>query len=176
MSITQKMIRDSCRSTWGADWWKTDKVSRKAIAALDLSGIHQCLHRLVESSVALPAADLDDEPILAIEDEDSRHAATASLSRMGISYDDYRRLAAADPGRYLDPAADLDDEPILAIEDEVQVCSICMEDAITNTTTTVCNHTFHSNCYTNYICSVMRSRTYGQITCPMCRSEICDIR
>ena len=130
MSITQKMIRDSCRSTWGADWWKTDKVRRKACAALDLSGIDNVLRRLGE------------------------------LFELAI----------------VDAAENPDDEPILAIEDEVPVCSICMEDAITNTTTTVCNHTFHTNCYTNYICSVMRSRTYGQITCPMCRAVFVDIR
>ena len=129
MSITQKMIRDSCRSTWGADWWKTDKVSRKAIAALSLAGIN---YDAIETAVLrrLP-------------------------SRRGLAVPD--------------------DEPILAIEDEVQVCPICMEDAITNTTTTECNHTFHSKCYTNYICSVMRSRTYGQITCPCCRADICEI-
>ena len=153
MSITQKMIRDSCRSTWGADWWKTDKLSRKATATLSLTG-----------------------SLSTLDDYRRRHAATAEIAEFGINYDDYRRLAAADPGRYLDPAADPDDEPILAIEDEVPVCSICMEDAITNTTTTVCNHTFHTNCYTNYICSVMRSRTYGQITCPMCRAVFVDIR
>ena len=154
------MIRDSCRSKWGPDWWKTDKLSRKAYAALDLSGINSPMMTATDTTGGW----------------NSRLAATAALSHAGINYDDYRRLAAADPGRYAAPAADPDDEPILAIEDEVQVCPICMEDAITNTTTTECNHTFHSKCYTNYICSVMRSRTYGQITCPCCRADICDIR
>ena len=67
MSITQKMIRDSCRSTWGADWWKTDKLSRKATAALSLAGI---------------SYDNEAYPILRISE------------MRGISSDDYRRLAA----------------------------------------------------------------------------------
>jgi len=118
MSITQKMIRDSCRSTWGADWWKTDKLSRKATATLSLSGINY-------------------EPILAIEDE----------------------------------------APVHQVFVGTEICPIC-QDLVENsqTTTTECNHTFHSNCYTNWICSQMRTRAYGKITCPCCRADICDIR
>jgi len=76
-----------------------------------------------------------------------------------------------------EPILQIEDEPILQIEDEEQLCPICIEGlGTTRTTTTTCNHTFHSTCYTNFICSEMRSRAYGDIACPMCRTTLHSIR
>ena len=131
-TITIKMVRTLCRETWGSDWWKVggdEKRKRKAIARLQLIqvaslGLREPIHRY--------SYDLISNSVVQIEDE-----------------------------------------PILQIEDEEQMCPICIEGlGNTSTTTTTCNHTFHSTCYTNFICSEMRSRAYGDIVCPMCRTTL----
>lgn len=59
------------------------------------------------------------------------------------------------------------------IEDDCPICCEKIDDGFG--TTTPCKHTFHSDCYTKFICSQIKQKSYGRIECPMCRNNLYDI-